>query len=324
MGSWNKTCGISQFPIMSGDKVVTFIIVQGQFSLRENTPSYSNQMWNPILIPIYGEYNDYGWMEADEGQEHKLAFIKEFYKNNLIANEKEADRAKRCYPKLNGPFDSFDSLGDAIHGNVWFIKNSVGHYESAPEKRMMASFMIDRRVFDALTASVTRTYPKKHVYTKADIVAGLDKYAVYVDEQMAKLEMLRQADQSTMTAQEVADLCELAFSLIRLGNGASWDYTQQEFGKDSYGNAIAGAISFVGERGGEYANELPLSKLFREKIVTSEDVAGMYLLWRAMNVLRKSFFPQMGEGAQCGIEPEHKVMIKVMNEMIKFDKHRWD
>jgi len=121
MGSWNKTCAISQFPLVAGDKTVNFILVQSGSNWRDNYPCYPHDMgWNLIPIPFYGEYNDYGWQEDDAGQQAKYDYLAEFYKKQLVEVEKEKERASICYGKMNGPFDNCETLGEAIHGNVWY------------------------------------------------------------------------------------------------------------------------------------------------------------------------------------------------------------
>jgi hypothetical protein len=66
MGCWNETCGISQLPILGGDKVKLVVLVGGNsdFILGSGT-SYINEIWSPISIPISGEYNEYGSLTED-------------------------------------------------------------------------------------------------------------------------------------------------------------------------------------------------------------------------------------------------------------------
>ena len=69
MGCWNETCGITQVPIMHNDPVVLILlanVAQHRSADRMDGHSghcYSNDVWSPFALPIYGIYNDYGSIE---------------------------------------------------------------------------------------------------------------------------------------------------------------------------------------------------------------------------------------------------------------------
>lgn len=44
MGCWNKTCAISQFPLVAGDKTVNFVLVEAASKYRDSTPCYPSGM----------------------------------------------------------------------------------------------------------------------------------------------------------------------------------------------------------------------------------------------------------------------------------------
>ena len=57
MGSWNKTCGLSNLPIMGGEDTYVFVLE------RVNTIDdhcYSAHLYRPLLLPFEITYNDYG------------------------------------------------------------------------------------------------------------------------------------------------------------------------------------------------------------------------------------------------------------------------
>lgn len=327
MGSWNKTCGITQFPIHSGDDVVTFILVQNEFGGDRPNPCYSNEYWNVIPMPIYGQYNDYGWMDVDDGQDHKIAFLKEHYKDAVVVNKEQAKRVQMCYASLKGknkgPFDSWEALGDAIHGHAFFLKNRLGGWKNYPKNLSFASFMVSRKVWDALTATYTVDYPEKKTYTKADLVAGIEKFFAYTASKKAELEKLqKESDEAPDdVAREAIRL--LAFDLIHSSLSSS-KYIKEVFKDKTYNNPVAGVIQFICDRIGSESPVIELKELTEAKALNAEDAASMYLLWCAMRVLRKSWFPQSGEGSQCGIEEQHLALVKVMGEMIEHEKTRWD
>ena len=66
MGCWNKTCGLSNLPIMAGEPVYVFV-------LEKHDPKYTTEqcyttwLYKPAMIPFYAEYNDYGAGENCSG-----------------------------------------------------------------------------------------------------------------------------------------------------------------------------------------------------------------------------------------------------------------
>lgn len=66
MGCWNETCGLSGLPITEGDKVkLVFLLPRYRSMTIEGLSSYcgSTSVLTPCLLPITGEYNDYGSIE---------------------------------------------------------------------------------------------------------------------------------------------------------------------------------------------------------------------------------------------------------------------
>lgn len=71
MGCWNETCGVSQLPIRDGDKVALFLMEAKKGGLvgGYNGFTYNTDLFTPISIPLFGEYNDYGSLENIYGNE---------------------------------------------------------------------------------------------------------------------------------------------------------------------------------------------------------------------------------------------------------------
>lgn len=64
MGSWNGTCGITQLPILINDTIRMIAITPYEF--KDNTPdgpSYCYELYQPVCLPVKGEYDDYGWID---------------------------------------------------------------------------------------------------------------------------------------------------------------------------------------------------------------------------------------------------------------------
>ena len=79
MGSWNKTCGLTNLPIMSGEKTYVFILER----VKEiHDHCYSTHLYRPLLLPFVSTYNDYGAGEDSEGG--ALPIIMDGLKQRLV------------------------------------------------------------------------------------------------------------------------------------------------------------------------------------------------------------------------------------------------
>lgn len=74
MGSWNGTCGITQLPILRGDKVVVFPIMKNEYAYDKGGGVVrSDNYFVPITVPFEGKYDDYGKVE-DITDDNNLSF----------------------------------------------------------------------------------------------------------------------------------------------------------------------------------------------------------------------------------------------------------
>lgn len=64
MGSWLKTCGLSNLHIHAGSQVLVFVLEK---NTSETDRSYSTSFWRPVLVPFYSVYDDYGGGENSHG-----------------------------------------------------------------------------------------------------------------------------------------------------------------------------------------------------------------------------------------------------------------
>ena len=116
MGCWNGTCGLSNLPILSGEKVVLFVLKhQKHAETNSGGFCYPWDQWFPISMPIYGEYNDYGGVENFTGP-HEMAFTHLMSDNiNFKIDEEELN-----HNRLNGKPANLDELiNDYIERGVY-------------------------------------------------------------------------------------------------------------------------------------------------------------------------------------------------------------
>ena len=64
MGSWNKTCGLSNLPILAGEQTYVFVLEQ---ELDISSHCYSTHLYRPALLSFESTYNDCGGGEDSKG-----------------------------------------------------------------------------------------------------------------------------------------------------------------------------------------------------------------------------------------------------------------
>lgn len=318
MGCWNGTCGISQFPLIVGDETVNFIIMSTIYSTKSQA-CYSNHAWDLIPIPFYGTYNDYGWQDDHDGQQEKYDFLSNYFKDQLVCVNQESNR----YRHVKNPFQDSKNLDDSIHGNIWHV--CAPHSYNNSTTRTISNFMVSRVVFDELTSSITQTYPKKKIWTKLEIIEGVKDFCnnyVDVEKELCELEEL----DDKRTLEQTKRMMELFIQSMSCSviNSKIDNYIKSRYGADSsYQQPVANALNYISSQFGETSSEIKIQKLISEKILSIEDAVNMFMMTRAVDILRKSYYPMSGAGSQCGFEPEHNILIKAMQKMIELDKIRY-
>ena len=64
MGCWNKTCGLSNLPILHGERTYVFVMEREN---KVDSHCYSTHLYRPVLLPFESTYNDYGGGEDSSG-----------------------------------------------------------------------------------------------------------------------------------------------------------------------------------------------------------------------------------------------------------------
>jgi hypothetical protein len=122
MGSWNKTCVLSNYHITSGQKVAIFLLTEQYRGLDHFC--YSNSYFSPCLFPFYGEYDDYGKAENLSGI--SIPFLENSIKENLVEFEvgpNECHDLEVKKEKFN-----IDIMFDLEHEGRLRIRNPIEDY----------------------------------------------------------------------------------------------------------------------------------------------------------------------------------------------------
>lgn len=108
MGSWNKTCGLSNLHINYRTPVYVFVLERNK---KIDSLCYSTPFYNPLLLPFNSEYGDYGGGENSGGPGFTLimAAIREQLVEKEVGDNKSHDIAVKK--------DNFDEelFFEAVH-----------------------------------------------------------------------------------------------------------------------------------------------------------------------------------------------------------------
>ena len=119
MGSWYKTCGLSNLHITPGTPVYVFVMEE----TRDNSDCYTTSLFRPVLLPFESKYNDYGGGEDSSG----IAF--ELVMNGVKRELVEMEVGENQYHDIAVKRDEFDEemFFDAAHENRLFCSRSSGN-----------------------------------------------------------------------------------------------------------------------------------------------------------------------------------------------------
>ena len=135
MGSWNKTCGLSNLHITAGSPVYTFVIHKNTY---EEDRCYSTAFWIPTLLPFMSVYDDYG---GGENSSKELSFILEGLKKDLV----EMELGENEYHDIPVKKDELneDLFFRAVHENRLFINHIFSNGETPVEFVMFRKDIVD-------------------------------------------------------------------------------------------------------------------------------------------------------------------------------------
>jgi hypothetical protein len=143
MGSWYKTCGLSQMHITDGEEVMVFALEK---NMDQTDRCYSTAFWAPCLVPYYSKYGDYGRGDQDSGV--GLPYILEGIRDRLV----EMELGDNQYHDIEIKKDKFDIelFYEAVHEGRLFSKDYQGR------DRMFEFVMVRKDIADDILANWNR------------------------------------------------------------------------------------------------------------------------------------------------------------------------
>jgi hypothetical protein len=303
MGSWNKTCGLSNLPIHSGEKAYVFVLEKQQL---DDSHCYSTHLYAPCLLPFETTYNDYGGGEDSTGIGFPI--IMESIKNNL--NEIEAGENK--YHDIAVTKDKFDealffeavhegrlqkhnpyALDEDDHTKLEFVMFRKDIVDTILEKHYMEKYVGDGKGTHGYGNNYIRYYFKDIV---ADILPMIQEISEMVaeDKELATFKLL-----SSFESMFKYDHPNLAATWLR---GDTYRYCNLIRINEYLFNLF------------EQEGPLPERILQLEEILT-ESLKGRFID-AFMEMSRKSWIPAGHEGSQGDEQRPYRSLISATLEVL--------
>lgn len=99
MGSWNKTCGLSNLPIMANESVYVWVL---QRNHNRTSQCETSWLYSPVSLSFMAKYNDYGSGENCTGVGVEILM------NAINANLVEMPQGANAYHDIAVAKDNFD------------------------------------------------------------------------------------------------------------------------------------------------------------------------------------------------------------------------
>jgi len=322
MGCWNGTCGLSGLPIISGEEIYVFPIIN---SYRDSF-CYSTALYRPDIVPFRAKYNDYGAGEQCSGP--ALELLIDGIRNQLVEMEVGENKYHDIAVKREG-FD-VDMFFEACNKNRLRFSNPLRGYENQPQTKDVFFTMIRKDVVDRLWNEwtfdkwkgtggvVPEGFESDQYYIKNVTYA---KLAELIPDYLEHCETKENPYKKAMEKYKAKDDAELfqrmkdfyfkhAFFDDRNGHILS-DKFGHAFGSNYAGGGFSNFCDIKDKIIDEYVNDNKevACELFRECLVG-------YMVNDFMEHTRKVWLPPMHQGSQSECYDEYRLMDEIANDVM--------
>lgn len=299
MGSWNKTCGLTNLHITAGTPVVVFVLTK---NLRTDSMCYTTPFFRPLLMPFYSEYDDYGGGENSHGFgfEYIMATVKESLVERRLGENPYHDIAvtrKNFNEKM-----FFNACGK----HRLKIKNSMGQVQETTFVMFHKSAVDDVLENFEQTDFISEPDGGYHyeTYKFADIAASVPALVnvlmVVPDDESHLDQIMRRYDPLNTAFPKGSNRAKSWLSLNRIG---------EITGNRSQSSQIE-----------TYVNAKDAEGL---TMFLTETLKAVYIN-NFMSMTRKMWMPTSGEGSQEGDHEPYHVLINAMTKILANEKASWD
>lgn len=298
MGSWNNTCGLTNLPIIAGDAVYVFPILERDIS-DYRSHCETTAFYEPMLTPFTAEYNDYGGGENCEGLILE-PFINELKSLLVELSLTEASASENPVDKDNFDIDTFF---EAIHDDNLFVRGwrkKQAVYFTMVRKdvadRMWREWKFDVYVGEGNATNPTDVYERDVTYEKLaehflpQFIESLKKTAEST-ESLDKLDRQLTRQLALRDDNAVPVLRRLRTSFDR---HEYWDILSV---KEKVMDAVIAC---------DYDHATELLKLQLLGIMISD----------MMNSTRRIWLPVMHQGSQSAEYDDYRLLHKIANDVM--------
>lgn len=299
MGSWNKTCGISNLHIMEGTPVYVFVLEKN----LNYDPCYTTSHYFPTLTLFESVYNDYGGGENSSGP--WFPHIMDAVKERLV----EMELGENQYHDIEVKKDKFDEklFFDAVHEKRLFVKSLYPRQDTLVDFVMMRKSIVDNMLENwKVTRYVGRdanTHESSYdVYTYHDVVADIP---AYVSEAARTLEETNETKRVLFSFDKSLDMVkgeDYPRLSIYLGFGSS------SFNYNTLINVREVIVELLSDK-----------KTHEVEQLLTEYIKGVFVEMM-IDSLRKQWLPGGHEGSQQNELEPYETLINAMSLDIKEEK----
>jgi hypothetical protein len=340
MGSWNATCGITQLPIIAGDRVVAIplVVKQHDFLSRDSlagSGSCDNDVIaQPFALPVAGVYDDYGGVKLDDGQE-AVAYLNALFEKLVKTERLMTHPSGKPTPVKKVKKDLFELLTrrellvTVPNARKGWLKQLHETYASLPadQKKGMSHYKAQMEVDpDTLPDTVLfglgiMMVPEALYLSLADTVGAEDAYGHYdhAKDQLIEFKGIRRGELANLATLDEDGKTKIVH-MNEMLERPDVDFKPEH---REYIRSILPPTLLP------HALEMSMNCFFFDAAVSAalKDIAANdsaiarklwvdFMLFRsAMNGMRKHWTPQTGAGSSCGLYETHK-LYKVASDFV--------
>ena len=173
MGSWNKTCGLTNLPIMSGEDTYVFVL-QRVDEMHDHC--YATHLYKPLLLPFVSTYNDYGGGENSRGA--AFTMVMDGIRDHLV----EMPLGENEYHDIAVSKDAWgeDLFFEAEHeGRLRINRGGEADLAFVMMRKDVIDDLMDTYEFEEYVGAGkgTHGYANSYVrYRMADVLADIDSF----------------------------------------------------------------------------------------------------------------------------------------------------
>ena len=141
MGYWNGTCLLSNLPILRDERVVLILLIETGLGESLNIPSEHDRFHKPVMLPIRGQYDNYGAVKNVDNSEVVANWLRLMVKRNEIRFD-DTDQY--------GDVTSYDDVYASPEVFLRIVERGRMYFTRNGERRYLRFSLIHENIFDEM------------------------------------------------------------------------------------------------------------------------------------------------------------------------------